>query len=91
MAKPQRPTWFRVFLHQKPIFDSVPGEVLGNALKAAMTFFDTGELLPLPPMEQVIFSAFRQSVEESYRDFAIQVENGKKGGRPRKKERKEHL
>ena len=83
MAKQNRPVWFRIYLHQLPLICSASDETLGRALKAAMCYFDTGELPVLPEAAQVLFSGFRAGADESWKDYRLSVENGKKGGRPK--------
>ena len=84
MAKQNRPGWFKVFLHQKPILDCLPDAALGKAFKAAMNYFETGEQADLEPIEAIAFASFKVYVEEAYTDYYTSVENGKKGGRPPK-------
>lgn len=85
MAKcEKRPSWFKVFLHQKPLFDSVPDEVVGKAVKAAMHYFDTREQLELEPLPMAVFCTIKPYIDESFADYDRDVKNGKKGGRPPK-------
>lgn len=69
MSKEKRPTWFKMFLNQKYIFDSVPDETLGKALKAALEYFDTGEIIELSPLERTVFASIKHCIDESYKDF----------------------
>ncbi|MBR2895553.1 MAG: hypothetical protein IKC03_07855, partial [Oscillospiraceae bacterium] len=90
MSKRNRPTWFKLFLHQKPLIDAVPDEVAGRALKAALRYFDSrgdgnGDSIgELDPITLAVFSAFKPYIDEAFSDFYRDVENGKKGGRPKK-------
>ena len=77
-----RPAWFKMFLHQKALVDSVPDETAGKALKAVFRYFDTGEVTDLDPLAFAVFAAIKPYVDESFDDYARDVENGKKGGRP---------
>ena len=80
----KRPSWFKLFLHQKPIIDSVPDEVVGRAIKAAFHYFATKEELQLDVLPMVVYSSFKPYIEESFTDYERDVRNGHKGGRPQK-------
>lgn len=82
--KNNRPAWFKMFLHQKALIDSVPNESAGLALKAVFAYFDTGELPELDPLSFAVFASIKPYIDESFEDYARDVENGKKGGRPPK-------
>lgn len=85
MAKPAgRPAWFKLFLHNKAMLDAIPDENVGKALKAVLHYFDTREVPELDAMAFVVFSSLKPSVDESFEDYARDVENGRKGGRPPK-------
>ena len=83
MAKEKRASWFKIFLHQKPMMDAVEDAVIGRAVRAAMAYFEDGTLLPLDPMSQILFASMKPFVDEALEDFRKSVENGKKGGRRR--------
>lgn len=80
----KRPSWFKMFLHQKPIVDSVPDAVVGQAIKAAFNYFDSREEPQLDALPMVVFSAFKPYIDESFSDYDRDVRNGNKGGRPKK-------
>ena len=69
MSKDKRPSWFKMFRHQKPLFDSVSNETAGIVLKAAFEYFETGEIPQLEPLEFAMFSSIKQYIDESYEDF----------------------
>ena len=75
--------WFKVTLHQKPLIDSVPNDIVGKALKAAMGYFDNGEIIDLDPLTAAVFSVFKASVDEAISGYTKAVEDGGKGGRPK--------
>lgn len=64
-----RPSWFKMFLHQKALIDSVPDEIAGKALKAVFLYFDTGAIIDLDPLAFAVFAAIKPYVDESYDDF----------------------
>lgn len=80
----KRPSWFKLFLHQKPIIDSVPDEIVGQAIKAAFHYFATKEEPQLDVLPMVVYSSFKPYIEESFTDYERDVRNGHKGGRPQK-------
>lgn len=65
--------------------DAVPDEVLGRAVKAAMAYFDGSETVNLGPLEAAVFAALRADIDTAFSEYKRDVENGKRGGRPRKK------
>ena len=68
--KTGRPSWFKMFLHQKALIDSVPDETAGKALKAVFLYFDTGELVTdLDSLSFAVFAAIKPYIDESYEDF----------------------
>lgn len=79
-----RPSWFKMFIHQKALIDSVPDDTAGKALKAVFRYFDSGEDVELDPLSFAVFAAIKPYVDEAYSDFKRDVENGRKGGRPKK-------
>ena len=85
MAKPEkRPAWFKLFAHQAPMIQEATEKQVGRALKAAMHYFITREELKLEPLSRMLFIDFKRYADEAFDDFARDLENGKKGGRPRK-------
>ncbi len=74
-----RPSWFKMFLHQKAIVDSVDDETAGKALKAVFQYFDTGEIAELEQEAFIVFSAIKPYIDESFVDFNTYSAAGKKG------------
>lgn len=83
MAREKRATWFKVFLAQKPMIDAADDISVGKALKAALRYFDTGEIAALEPMPRVIFAGLKGSVDEAIADYEASVRNGRAGGAKR--------
>ena len=81
--KSKRPSWFKLWLHHKPLMDAVPDDVAGRAVKAALNYFATGEVTQLGQLEMAVFFAIKSDVDEAYSDYKRDVDNGKKGGRPK--------
>lgn len=83
MAREKRAAWFKVFLAQKPTIDAADDISVGKALKAALRYFDTGEIAALGPMPRVIFAGLKGSVDEAIADYEASVRNGRAGGAKR--------
>ena len=81
MAKEKRASWFKLFLHQKPIIDAMEDAVVGKAIKAALSYFEDGTVNDLDPMSYILFASMQPFVDEAKEDYQKSVENGKKGGR----------
>ena len=79
----KRPSWFKLWLHHKPLIDAVPDEVAGRAVKAALHYFATGELAQLEQLETIVFSSIKADIDDACADYQRDVANGKKGGRPK--------
>lgn len=82
-SKQKRPSWFKMFLHQKALIDSVPDETAGRALKAVFQYFESGELMDLDPLSFAVFSAIRPYIDESYKDYQRSVDAGRNGSNKR--------
>lgn len=67
--KKDRPSWFKMFIHQKALIDSVPDETVGKALKAVFAYFEDGEIPNIDPLAFAVFSAIKPYVDESFADF----------------------
>ena len=81
--KSKKPSWFKLWLHHRPLIDAVPDEVAGRALKAALHYFATGEVMHLGQLETVVFASIKSDIDDANADYQRDVENGKKGGRPK--------
>lgn len=79
----KRPSWFKLFLHQKPLLDAVPDDVVGKAMKAAMQYFENGEVMELDPIAFAVFSTIKPGIDEAIEDFRHSVDLGRRGGKKR--------
>ena len=68
-----RPAWFKMFLHQKALLDSVSDEVAGRALKAVFQYFDSGEVIDLDPLSFAVFASIKPYIDESFDDLSVPV------------------
>lgn len=78
-----RPSWFKMFLSQKTLIDSVPDETAGRALKAVFAYFDNREIPELDPFTFAVFSTIQPYVDEAYRDYENAVKAGEYGAEKR--------
>lgn len=69
MGKTGHATWFRIYLGQKAFIDGSDDAVVGQALKAALHYFSTGEVQTLDGAAHALFCFFRESVDETLADF----------------------
>ena len=83
MSKESRPSWFKMFSHQKAIIDSVSDETAGKALKAAFAYFDNQEICNMDPAVFTVFSAIKPYIDESFSDYQNQVDSGRAGAAKR--------
>ena len=72
-----RPSWFKLFLHHKSLIDAIPDEVAGRALKAALRYFDTGEVVELDSLAGAMFAALKPHIDEAFADFQATSEKNK--------------
>ena len=84
MAKRAKsPSWFKLWLHHRPLIDAVSDDVAGRVIKAALNYFATGEVVQLGQLEMVVFASIKPDIDDAHADYLRDVENGKKGGRPK--------
>lgn len=69
-AREKRPSWFKMFRHQKALIDSVSDAEVGRAMKAVFQYFENGETPDMTPIEFAVFSSMKPYVDESFSDFA---------------------
>lgn len=81
--KTGRPSWFKLFLHHKSLIEAVPDEVAGKAIKAALRYFDTGEVAELDSLAGAVFAALKPHIDEAFEDFRRSVDTGRAGGQKR--------
>ena len=81
--KSKRPSWFKLWLHHRPLIDAVPDDVAGRVVKAALNYFATGDVVQLGQLETVVFASIKSDIDDAHADYLRDVENGKKGGRPK--------
>ena len=84
MAKnTKQPPWFKMWLRDKPLVDIMSDVAVGRAVKAAYSYFDTAEMVDIEPEDLALFAMLKSHIDEAYSDYQRDVENGKKGGRPK--------
>ena len=78
IKKSGRASWFKVFLHQKALIDAVPDENAGAALKAAFSYFDTGEAPEsLDPLTLAVFASLKPYIDEAFSDYQATSEKNR--------------
>lgn len=84
MGKQKRATWFKVFLHQKAVFDALSDEDVGSGFKAAMQYFETGEASNCMTLgASIVLMILSKSIEEAVNDFETASNFGKRGASKR--------
>lgn len=83
MGKTGRATWFRIYLGQKAFIDGSDDAVVGQALKAALHYFSTGEIQTLDGVAHALFCSFRESVDETLADFEVKSKRNAENVRKR--------
>lgn len=83
MGKTGRATWFRIYLGQKAFIDGSDDAVVGQALKAALHYFSTGEIRTLDGVAHALFCSFRESVDETLADFEVKSKRNSENVRKR--------
>lgn len=81
--KAKRPSWFKLWLNQKPLIDAVPDDVAGRALKAAYQYFDSGEMVELDSLAGAVFAVLKSQIDEAISNYNISVEAGTAGANKR--------
>ncbi len=77
----EKPSWFKLFGMHRPLMEVMPAEALGEAMKAVMTYFATGELTELTdPYAIALFAAVKPQVDDAYEDLRRSIECGRAGG-----------
>ena len=83
MGKTGRATWFRIYLGQKAFIDGSDDAVVGQALKAALHYFSTGDIQTLDGVAHALFCSFRESVDETLADFEVKSKRNAENVRKR--------
>ena len=86
MARDSFVSWYKMFVRLESVFEAVPDENAGRALKASFVYARTGEVPELDALSSVLFAAIKPSIDDSAETFENikkrNRENGKRGGRP---------
>ena len=85
MPKEKRATWWKMLYHQRAAISSVSDADAGLGLKAAFAYFDGEDIDQdnLTPGAFTVFCVIRPYIDESMRDFAASVADGKRGSEKR--------
>lgn len=78
-------SWFRVYASVKGALDIVSDEAAGKALKATLSYFETGEEpTDLSIEAKIIFGILKQGADDSLSEFQARVNDGKRGAEIKK-------
>lgn len=79
MKKEKRPTWWKMFYHQRAAIDSVSDADAGQGLKAAFRYFDGEDVGHITPGAFTVLCVMKPYMDEACQDYETAVNNGKKG------------
>ena len=80
----KRPQWFKLQIAIRPLIDAVDSEAVGDALKLALEYFETGSLPEYEePLTMAVFNALKKSADEAIEDYEESVANGIAGAAAR--------
>ena len=69
-----------------PTIENATDKQVGRGVRAAMVYFLKGETSQLDPLAQILFANMKYYIDEAIANYHRDVENGKKGGRPKKRQ-----
>ena len=82
----KRPAWFKMPASLFPTIENATDKQIGRGVRAAMVYFLKGETSQLDPLAQILFANMKYYIDEAIANYHRDVENGKKGGRPKKRQ-----
>lgn len=85
MAKKKlgHPAWFKLFYGQRTVFEAVDDAAVGRAVKAALSYLESGEQPKLDPLASVVFASLCRDVEAAWGDYRLKSDAGTKGNKGR--------
>ena len=69
-----------------PTIENATDKQIGRGVRAAMVYFLKGETSQLDPLAQILFANMKYYIDEAIANYHRDVENGKKGGRPKNRQ-----
>lgn len=85
MAKKTGASWFKVFSNSQPLFNALPNEAVGKALKLSLQYFSAGVIPTInDELTQAAFDVLKASADEAIADYKRSVEAGRKGADAKK-------
>lgn len=81
MAKKKlgHPAWFKLFYGQRTVFEAVDDAAVGRAVKAALSYLESGERPQLDPLAGVVFASLCRDVDTAWSDYRLKSKGGNKG------------
>ena len=93
--------WFRVYGQHEAILRDIDDKKLGEAVKLAFMYFNSSSKQDEEIIKSVLekndfefktaFNVFKQGIDDSKKEYAARVEDGKRGAEARKEKQKQEL
>lgn len=82
MPRIKRAVWWKMHYYYRLTVEQVSDEAAGQALKAALRYFDGEDVDPeqLPGDAKVVFGVMKSSIDDAINDYEKSVTDGKAGG-----------
>lgn len=89
MSKEKKAPWFKIYANNRSGLEAIDSAKLGDALKATMKYFDTGGDPAIAAgiqdeVTRIAFNFLRAGADESLKDFADRIADGRRGAAARK-------
>lgn len=86
------PRWCKLHVGHKHLFDALPDEIVGRAIKYTLANLDTGEEPEmLDTLTQAAYNMMKISIREASMRYDVAVESGRNGAAARKEKENERL
>jgi len=73
------PSWFKLFYGQRTVFEAVDDAAVGQAIKAALVYLETGVKPQLGGLAGVVFASLCRDVDDAWGDYRLKSKAGSKG------------
>lgn len=89
MSKKKKAPWFKIYASSRSGLEAIDSAKLGDALKATLQYFDTGGDPAIAAgitdeVTRIAFNFLRSGADESLKDFADRIADGRRGADARK-------
>lgn len=81
MAKKKlgHPCWFKLWHRQRTVFEAADDAAVGQAVKAALLYLETGEKPKLDGSARLVFAGLCQDVDDARNDYRLKSKAGSEG------------